>query len=152
MKTKRLLWFFAEACISLERHPCRPQILFSFYSIIYTGDIPLFSITPVPQSVKMRNIVSRAAFRRKLERGSVKQKSGNPMFLRISALFVILRLRGLEPRTPWLRVRCSTNWARSAFKFCVFPWRKCYYMRVQSKMQALFLYFFNFMKSFIKVL
>ena len=29
--------------------------------------------------------------------------------------FVLVHLRGLEPRTHWLRVSCSTNWARGAY-------------------------------------
>ena len=28
-----------------------------------------------------------------------------------------MRLQGLEPWTPWLRVRCSTNWAKSAYSY-----------------------------------
>ena len=28
---------------------------------------------------------------------------------------VVVHHQGLEPGTPWLRVRCSTNWANGAF-------------------------------------
>ena len=31
-----------------------------------------------------------------------------------------VRLQGLEPCTPWLRVRCSTKWARGAFYLALF--------------------------------
>ena len=34
---------------------------------------------------------------------------------------LLVHLRGLEPRTHWLRVSCSTNWARGAYGI-LFPW------------------------------
>ena len=47
----------------------------------------------------------------------------------------LVRLQGFEPWTPWLRVRCSTNWAKSAYSFvflCIevlhHPQRKWYYI------------------------
>ena len=35
--------------------------------------------------------------------------------------------QGLEPGTPWLRVRCSTNWANGAFfsRFITSSWGSC---------------------------
>ena len=33
---------------------------------------------------------------------------------------VVVHLQGLEPWTPWLRVRCSTSWAKGACRW-VFP-------------------------------
>ena len=35
--------------------------------------------------------------------------------LAMSPLSVLVHHQGLEPGTPWLRVRCSTNWANGAF-------------------------------------
>ena len=32
----------------------------------------------------------------------------------------LVRHRGLEPRTPWLRVRCSTKWASGAYSYSLF--------------------------------
>ena len=61
-----------------------------------------------------------------------------------SEVLTNMRLRGLEPRTPWLRVRCSTNWARSAFFWLLISQRKCYYTYLISKMQAFFSFFQNF--------
>ena len=34
--------------------------------------------------------------------------------------FSLVRHQGFEPGTPWLRVRCSTNWANGAYAFCTF--------------------------------
>ena len=31
---------------------------------------------------------------------------------------VLVHHQGLEPGTPWLRVRCSTNWANGAYPLC----------------------------------
>ena len=33
------------------------------------------------------------------------------------AFFRLVHLQGLEPWTHWLRVSCSTNWARGAYKY-----------------------------------
>ena len=35
--------------------------------------------------------------------------------LAMSPLSVLVHHQGLEPGTPWLRVRCSTNWANGAY-------------------------------------
>ena len=34
----------------------------------------------------------------------------------LSPSLVLVHHQGLEPGTPWLRVRCSTNWANGAYK------------------------------------
>ena len=64
---------------------------------------------------------------------------------------LFVRLQGLEPWTPWLRVRCSTSWARSAYlisamKKFSYSWRKCYYRGRVLEMQAFFTIFFKMMK------
>ena len=55
-----------------------------------------------------------------------------------------VHLQGLEPWTPWLRVRCSTNWARGACAIqlmSLFLEDVAYYIPVVWKMQPLFLFF-----------
>ena len=39
--------------------------------------------------------------------------------------------RGIEPRTTWLKVKCSTNWASDSYKMNdkVSPWRNLFYYR-----------------------
>ena len=41
----------------------------------------------------------------------IKQKSTH-----YSECLLVVHHQGLEPGTPWLRVRCSTNWANGAFR------------------------------------
>ena len=53
--------------------------------------------------------------------------------------------QGLEPWTPWLRVRCSTNWASGPFiLFCAVHQRLDYNNKVTDECQHLFSNFFNF--------
>ena len=63
----------------------------------------------------------------------------------------LVRLQGFEPWTPWLRVRCSTNWAKDAYLivclsfFVSFvPQDMLYYTLWFEESQHLFLIFFIF--------
>ena len=63
----------------------------------------------------------------------------------------LMRLQGFEPWTPWLRVRCSTNWAKDAYLiiclsfFVSFvPQDMLYYTLWFEESQHLFLIFFFF--------
>ena len=63
----------------------------------------------------------------------------------------LVRLQGFEPWTPWLRVRCSTNWAKNAYLiiclsfFVSFvPQDMLYYTLWFEESQHLFLIFFIF--------
>ena len=48
------------------------------------------------------------------------KKSPSPQLLCLQKRWSEVRDQGFEPWTPWLRVRCSTNWAnRAFFCFCV---------------------------------
>ena len=38
-------------------------------------------------------------------------------WVKIEYFVFVVHLRGLEPRTHWLRVSCSTSWAKGAFPF-----------------------------------
>ena len=46
---------------------------------------------------------------------SKHEKSTAPAAPMSAKTVLLMRLQGLEPWTPWLRVRCSTNWAKSAY-------------------------------------
>ena len=51
----------------------------------------------------------------------IKHKNTVPAAIALSAKTVFLvRLQGFEPWTPWLRVRCSTSWAKGAYSFVLF--------------------------------
>ena len=54
----------------------------------------------------------------------------------------LVHLQGLEPWTHWLRVSCSTSWARGAFN-----WRK-YYITSIEICQGLWKIFFGFFRFF----
>ena len=43
------------------------------------------------------------------------KKAPSPELLWLQKRYFQVRLQGLEPWTPWLRVRCSTNWAKGAY-------------------------------------
>ena len=53
--------------------------------------------------------------------------------LTLCRLCLLVHLQGLEPWTPWLRVRCSTNWAKGAY-----PCEQRYYSRCFSDLQPFF--------------
>ena len=46
---------------------------------------------------------------------SKHEKSTAPAAPMSAKTVLLMRLQGLEPWTPWLRVRCSTNWASGAY-------------------------------------
>ena len=63
----------------------------------------------------------------------------------------LVRLQGFEPWTPWLRVRCSTNWAKDAYLIICLsffvssvPQDMLYYTLWFEESQHLFLIFFIF--------
>ena len=39
------------------------------------------------------------------------------LYIKFIKLENLVHPQGLEPWTPWLRVRCSTNWAKGAYSF-----------------------------------
>ena len=46
----------------------------------------------------------------------LSQKQRNPWFFKQFRCFSLLRHRGFEPRTTWLKVKCSTDWANTPYK------------------------------------
>ena len=49
--------------------------------------------------------------------------TGGPSALKSpTALSSLVHLRGLEPRTHWLRVSCSTSWAKGAYPLRTLQW------------------------------
>ena len=57
---------------------------------------------------------------------SLNRLTNEPFESRCSLLcpsLVLVHHQGLEPGTPWLRVRCSTNWANGAFLSFQVPWK-----------------------------
>ena len=67
------------------------------------------------------------------------QKNTVPAAIALSAKTVLsVRLQGFEPWTPWLRVRCSTNWAKGASRIllsCYFLNARCIIYQVCTKSQ-----------------
>ena len=72
----------------------------------------------------------------------------------ISRCFSLVHPQGLEPWTPWLRVRCSTNWAKSAYPssevitsatLLILPQKSLFV----NNFFKVFLFFSNFFQSFL---
>ena len=61
---------------------------------------------------------------------------------------LLVRLQGFEPWTPWLRVRCSTNWAKNAYLIVCLSFvsflKTCCIIRYGSVKVNTFFYFFYF--------
>ena len=65
-----------------------------------------------------------------------------------------MRLQGFEPWTPWLRVRCSTNWAKDAYQLFVFRFFRSsrhvvLYVMVRVKSTPFFNFFYFFLFYFL---
>ena len=60
---------------------------------------------------------------------SLNRLTNEPFFkgLIVVSPLLLVHHQGLEPGTPWLRVRCSTNWANGAFfsRFITSSWGSC---------------------------
>ena len=54
---------------------------------------------------------------------SLNRLTNEPFFkgLIVVSPLLLVHHQGLEPGTPWLRVRCSTNWANGAFLYFKVP-------------------------------
>ena len=85
---------------------------------------------------------------------SKHEKSTAPAAPMSAKTVLLMRLQGLEPWTPWLRVRCSTNWAKSAYPssevitsatLLILPQKSLFV----NNFFKVFLFFSNFFQSFL---
>ena len=77
------------------------------------------------------------------------QKNTVPAAPMSAKTVLLVRLQGFEPWTPWLRVRCSTNWAKNAYLIVCLSFvsflKTCCIIRYGSVKVNTFFYFFLFL-------
>ena len=88
-----------------------------------------------PHKIKRKEFILKVNFPMNsflsILRGSLltHKKSTNPNNLMFK-LVPLVRLQGLEPWTPWLRVRCSSNWANGPICFLREAQTELYYRNI----------------------
>ena len=100
LRTRVLCCPYYTFCIRL----CQENPVFTFYQKCFLDFVDSDSTSHAKTTATISNKNSAQAQKKHRPRGSMSAKT-----------VLSVRDQGLEPWTPWLRVRCSTNWANRAY-------------------------------------